>query len=140
MDDRYVAVLGILFLLIIGFLLTKTETFSPIKLKAKNEPNSKAYLPNPRINTSSGMLIDDDNNTQVFPEQFKKGGMWGNILYSRENEVSPGYDITTGYSWDLRPGIEYPNFPRSRWVAKSGDYYYINNRNNGTMNLPNVSD
>lgn len=68
-----------------------------------------------------------------YPYHFAHGGIWPRGMYSRLHYFSPGFYTTTGYSRDLRPGIQYPEWPRARWVRHNGTRYFINNRANGTQ-------
>lgn len=51
---------------------------------------------------------------------------WPPGLYSRLYNWQPGF-TTSGWSYQLRPGIQYVRMPRARWFRNNGRYYYINN-------------
>jgi hypothetical protein len=45
-------------------------------------------------------------------------------MYSRLRYISPGFFTTTGWSLALRPGIDYKEWQRNRWVSKQPNQYY----------------
>ncbi len=71
-----------------------------------------------------------------FPYNYKHGGAWPPGLFSRLYFWSPGFYTGTGWSYSLRPGLKYSNWPRHRWIKqkKSGSnyYYFITNNDDYT--------
>lgn len=73
------------------------------------------------------------------PYQYKSGGAWPPNMQSRLYNWEPGFSTGSGWSYWLRPGITYDNWPRNRWVKQNGAYYFINNgksRENDYNGLP----
>lgn len=66
-----------------------------------------------------------------FPYNEKAGGAWPPGMYSRLYYWSPGFYTGSGWSYYLRPGLKYKNYPRNRWVRNTRDgkhsYYYLSN-------------
>jgi hypothetical protein len=61
------------------------------------------------------------------PYQYKSGGAWPPNMQSRLYNWEPGFSTGSGWSYWLRPGVTYDNWPRNRWVKQNGAYYFINN-------------
>jgi hypothetical protein len=51
---------------------------------------------------------------------------WPNNLYSRLYNYQPSFPVS-GYTYALRPGLNYERMPRGRWSRNNNSYYYINN-------------
>jgi hypothetical protein len=62
----------------------------------------------------------------TLPYRYESGGAWPPGMYNRLAQWQPGYDVT-GWSYDMRPGFGFKNWPRNRWVKNDGRHYYINN-------------
>lgn len=79
-----------------------------------------------------------------FPYNYKYGGAWPPGMYSRLYYWSPGFYTGSGWSYYMRPGMGYKNWPRNRWVrhtqAGKNTYYYLTNRGDYTHNAANYSD
>jgi len=54
-----------------------------------------------------------------FPYNYKYGGAWPPGLFSRLYFWSPGYYTGTGWSYYMRPGMGYKNWPRHRWIRQT---------------------
>ncbi len=123
---------------VVIFWGTGTETFREKKQEFSNSrvPITAAtvdavrYLPSWREGYESGPpnwwgVVGDPKA----PYQFSHGGTWPPDMYTRLRQWSPGFDTTTNWSWDFRPGMKFKKWPRSRWVAKNdSQFYYVNNQ------------
>nr|QBK86817.1 MAG: hypothetical protein LCMAC103_01500 [Marseillevirus LCMAC103] len=91
----------------------------PGMLRAAGE----GYLPIPGLDTAAGAYRDSGQA----PAQFSHGGAWPPSMFSRLRHWEPGFSTTSNWSWAVRPGMEQKHWPRARWVADNGRYFYINN-------------
>lgn len=62
----------------------------------------------------------------TFPYENTEGGSWPPNMHTRYYNWQPGYD-TSGWSFWMRPGMSYTQWPRNRWVQKLGGHYTIDN-------------
>jgi len=69
-----------------------------------------------------------------YPYNYKDGGAWPPGMFSRLYFWSPGFYTGTGWSYYMRPGVNFnpAGWPRHRWIrnARGGKntYYYVTNR------------
>jgi hypothetical protein len=105
----------------------------------------------PSENTKEKMSYFHTENTRYwpyyyysFPYNYKYGGAWPPGMYSRLYYWAPGYYTGTGWSYYMRPGMDYKFWPRNRWIrhTKGGNqtYYYVTNRDEYTHNEGNYAD
>lgn len=98
--------------------------------------------------TTEGMSYFQDNNTRLwqryyysFPYSHKYGGAWPPNMFSRLKNWSPGFYTTgSGWSYAMRPGMGYKQWPRNRWVRSKGSYYLIRNGEDWIHDAADYSD
>nr|QBK86609.1 MAG: hypothetical protein LCMAC102_04040 [Marseillevirus LCMAC102] len=105
----------------------------------------------PTEDTTEKLELSRSENTRYwpyyyysFPYNSKSGGAWPPGLFSRLYFWSPGFYTGTGWSYYMRPGMGYKNWPRHRWIRQTQNgnhsYYYVTNRDDYPHNAANYSD